>query len=113
MVSVAMVPDRWLVLEGSATSAANPEWFVNQFCAEESRKPRSAARCRRGQQRVASLPRRRFSVIFHPFRSAPTFRRPPGLFRSCRAHEGTRCARSTRIAFSHLTHADKLLSSAC
>ena len=29
------VPDLWLTLEASATSATNLEWFVTQFCAEE------------------------------------------------------------------------------
>ena len=35
MVSVFAAPGRWLVLEGSATSTTNLEWFINQCCGEE------------------------------------------------------------------------------
>jgi L-xylulokinase len=61
--------DRWLAIEASATSCANLEWFVQEFCAEE----RAEAE-RRGVsvyevcgERVAALPPANTSLIFHPF----------------------------------------------
>lgn len=63
------LPDLWLTLEASPTSAANLEWFVAQCCAEEQ-----AEAQRRGisvyevcSERVAALPPASSGVIFHPF----------------------------------------------
>ncbi len=62
-------PDLWLAVEASATSAANLEWFVNQFCAEE----RLAAQ-QRGisvyevcSEVVAAVPVTDAVPVFHPF----------------------------------------------
>jgi L-xylulokinase len=62
-------PRRWLAVEASATSCANLEWFVREFCAEE----RAEAE-RRGisayevcGERVAALPPAASAIIFHPF----------------------------------------------
>jgi L-xylulokinase len=69
LVSPFADPHFWLVLEGSATSAANLEWFVQQFCAEEREQA-----CRRDisvydvcNELVANIPPKDASIIFHPF----------------------------------------------
>ena len=68
MTSIYTVPDLWLTIEASATSATNLEWFVNQFCAEEK-----AAADERGisvydvcSELVDSLPPGGSDIIFHP-----------------------------------------------
>ena len=69
MTSIYTVPDLWLTIEASATSATNLEWFVSQFCAEEK-----AAADKRGisvydvcSELVDSLPPGGSDIIFHPF----------------------------------------------
>lgn len=69
MVHVAMMPGRWMVLEGSATSMANLEWFVNTLCGEEKQEARE-----RGvsvyeicSEMVDSLSPGSTDIIFHPF----------------------------------------------
>jgi len=63
------VPGLWMIIEASAASASNLEWFVKHFCAEE----RAEAQ-RRGisvyevcNERVDSLPPGGTNIIFHPF----------------------------------------------
>lgn len=41
MTSLYSIPGYWLVLEGSATSASNLEWFVQNFMDEESKKAKA------------------------------------------------------------------------
>ncbi len=69
MCTLFAVPGFWLVTDSSATSATNLEWFVSQFCYEET--TTAAARgvsvyevC---NEIVASLPPGGTDVIFHPF----------------------------------------------
>lgn len=69
MCTLFAVPGFWLVTDSSATSATNLEWFVSQFCYEET-----ATAAARGvsvyevcNEIVASLPPGGTDVIFHPF----------------------------------------------
>jgi L-xylulokinase len=69
MTSIYTVPDLWLTIEASATSATNLEWFVTHFCAEQR-----AAADERGisvyevcSELVDSLPPGGSDIIFHPF----------------------------------------------
>ncbi len=69
MCTLFAVPGLWLATDSSATSAANLEWFVTNFCHEEQ-----AAAAARGisvyevcDEIVASLPPGGTDVIFHPF----------------------------------------------
>ncbi len=115
MVSVAMIPDRWLVLEGSATSATNLEWFVNQFCAEERQEAQQ-----RGisvydvvNERVASLSPGGTSVIFHPFLFGSNVQASAraGFYGVAGWHTKVHLLRALYegVVFSHLTHVEKLL----
>ncbi len=67
--SLFAIPGMWLTLEGSATSATNLEWFVNNFCYEEKQEAQA-----RGisvydvcNEKVASLAPGSTDVIFHPY----------------------------------------------
>jgi L-xylulokinase len=69
MCTLFAVPGFWLTTDSSATSATNLEWFVTNFCHEES-----AVAAARGisvyqvcNEIVASLPPGGTDVIFHPF----------------------------------------------
>ena len=69
MCTLFAVPGMWLATDSSATSATNLEWFVTQFCHEES-----TAAAARGisvyevcNEIVASMPPGSTDVIFHPF----------------------------------------------
>ena len=69
MTTLFADPSLFLTIEGSATSATNLEWFVNQCCGDE----RAEAK-RRGvsvyeicSEEVASLPPGSTNIIFHPF----------------------------------------------
>jgi L-xylulokinase len=69
MVHVAMVPNRWMVLEGSATSMANLEWFANTLCGEEKQlaAQRGVSVYEICNEMVDSLPPGSTDIIFHPF----------------------------------------------
>ena len=42
MTTLFAEPGLYLTIEGSATSATNLEWFVNQFCGEEQSRSQAA-----------------------------------------------------------------------
>ncbi len=69
LCSLFAIPGMWLTLEGSATSATNLEWFVNNFCYEERQEAQA-----RGisvydvcNEKVASLAPGSNDIIFHPY----------------------------------------------
>ena len=93
MTTIFADADSFITIEGSATSATNLEWFVNQCCGDE----RAEAK-RRGvsvydicNEEVASLPPGSTNIIFHPFlygsNVQPTAR--ADLWRGWLAHTGT------------------------
>jgi L-xylulokinase len=109
-----MVPGRWMVLEGSATSMANLEWFVNTLCGEEKQEAQ-----KRGvsvydvcSELVASLPPGSTDVIFHPFlfgsNVQPTAR--AGFYGLSGWHTKAHLLRALYegVVYGHMTHVDKL-----
>lgn len=114
MTTLFAEPGLYLTIEGSATSATNLEWFVNQCCGDE----RAEAK-RRGvsvyeicNEEVASLPPGSTNIIFHPFlygsNVQPTAR--AGFYGvagwNTRAH--LLRALYEGVVFGHLSHIEKL-----
>ena len=69
MTSVFCIPGYWLILEGSATSASNLEWFVTEFLTEEKKKAEQEgmsvyALCDR---EVANTDPEESEIVFLPF----------------------------------------------
>jgi len=114
MTTLFAEPGLYLTIEGSATSATNLEWFVNQFCGDE----RTEAK-RRGisvyevcNEEVASLPLDSTNIIFHPFlygsNVQPTAR--AGFYGVAGWHTRAHLLRALYegVVFGHLSHIEKL-----
>ena len=108
------IPDLYLTVESSATSATNLEWFVNQCCGDE----RAEAE-RRGvsvydicNEEVASLSPGSMNIIFHPFlygsNVEPTAR--AGFYGVAGWHTRAHLLRALYegVVFGHLSHIEKL-----
>lgn len=114
MTTIFADPDLFLTIEGSATSATNLEWFVNQFCAEER-----AEADRRGvsvyevcSEEVGALSPDNTNIIFHPFlygsNVQPSAR--AGFYGVAGWHTRAHLLRALfeGVVFSHMSHIDKL-----
>lgn len=114
MTTIFADPELFITIEGSATSATNLEWFVNQFCGEE----RVEAQ-RRGvsvyevcSEEVASLPPGSTNIIFHPFlfgsNVQPTAR--AGFYGVAGWHTRAHLLRALYegVVYGHLSHIEKL-----
>jgi L-xylulokinase len=114
MTTLFADPSLFLTIEGSATSATNLEWFVNQCCGDE----RAEAK-RRGvsvyeicSEEVASLPPGSTNIIFHPFlfgsNVQPTAR--AGFYGVAGWHTRAHLLRALYegVVFGHLNHIEKL-----
>lgn len=114
MTTLFAVPGLFLTIEGSATSATNLEWFVNQCCGDE----RAEAQ-RRGisvyevcSEEVAGLPPGSTNIIFHPFlygsNVQPTAR--AGFYGVAGWHTRAHLLRALYegVVFGHLNHIEKL-----
>jgi L-xylulokinase len=114
MTTIFADPELFLTIEGSATSATNLEWFVNQFCSEE----RAEAQ-KRGisvyevcNEAVASLSPDSTNIIFHPFlygsNVQPTAR--AGFYGVGGWHTRIHLLRALYegVVFGHLSHIEKL-----
>ena len=114
MTTLFAEPGLFLTIEGSATSATNLEWFVNQCCGDE----RAEAQ-RRGvsvyeicSEEVASLPPGSTNIIFHPFlygsNVQPTAR--AGFYGVAGWHTRAHLLRALYegVVFGHLSHIRKL-----
>jgi L-xylulokinase len=114
MTTIFADPSLYLTIEGSATSATNLEWFVNQCCGDE----RAEAK-RRGvsvyeicSEEVASLSPGSTNVIFHPFlygsNVQPTAR--AGFYGVAGWHTRAHLLRALYegVVFGHLSHVEKL-----
>jgi len=114
MTTLFADPGLYLTIEGSATSATNLEWFVNQCCGDE----RAEAR-RRGvsvyevcNEEVASLAPGSTNIIFHPFlygsNVQPTAR--AGFYGIAGWHTRAHLLRALYegVVFGHLSHIQKL-----
>ena len=114
MTTIFAVPGLFLTIEGSATSATNLEWFVNQCCGDE----RAEAR-RRGvsvyevcNEEVASLPPGSTNIIFHPFLYGSNVQSTAraGFYGVAGWHTRAHLLRSLYegVVFGHLSHIEKL-----
>ncbi len=114
MTSIYTVPDLWLTIEASATSATNLEWFVTQFCAEEK-----AAADKRGisvydvcSELVDSLPPGGSDIIFHPFLFGSNVQASArsGFYGIAGWHTKAHLLRSLYegVVYGHLSHFEKL-----
>ncbi len=114
MTTLFADPNLFLTIEGSATSATNLEWFVNQCCGDE----RAEAK-RRGisvyevcNEEVASLPPGSTNIIFHPFlfgsNVQPSAR--AGFYGVGGWHTRAHLLRALYegVVFGHLNHIEKL-----
>lgn len=114
MTTIFAAPGLFLTIEGSATSATNLEWFVNQCCGDE----RAEAK-RRGisvyevcNEEVASLAPGSTNIIFHPFlygsNVQPTAR--AGFYGVAGWHTRAHLLRALYegVVFGHLSHVEKL-----
>jgi L-xylulokinase len=114
MTTLFAEPGLYLTIEGSATSATNLEWFVNQCCGDER-----AEANRRGisvyevcSEEVASLPPGSTNIIFHPFlygsNVQPTAR--AGFYGVAGWHTRAHLLRALYegVVFGHLSHIEKL-----
>jgi L-xylulokinase len=114
MTTLFAEPGLFLTIEGSATSATNLEWFVNQCCGDE----RAEAQ-RRGisvyevcSEEVASLPPGSTNIIFHPFlygsNVQPSAR--AGFYGVAGWHTRAHLLRALYegVVFGHLNHIEKL-----
>ncbi len=114
MTTLFAEPGLFLTIEGSATSATNLEWFVNQCCGDE----RAEAK-RRGisvyevcNEEVASLAPGSTNIIFHPFlygsNVQPTAR--AGFYGVAGWHTRAHLLRALYegVVFGHLSHIEKL-----
>jgi len=114
MTTLFAIPGLYLTIEGSATSATNLEWFINQCCGDE----RAEAK-RRGvsvydicNEEVASLEPGSANIIFHPFlygsNVQPTAR--AGFYGVAGWHTRAHLLRALYegVVFGHLSHIEKL-----
>jgi L-xylulokinase len=114
MTTLFAEPGLFLTIEGSATSATNLEWFVNQCCGDE----RAEAK-RRGvsvyeicSEEVASLPPGSTNIIFHPFLYGSNVQSSAraGFYGVAGWHTRAHLLRALYegVVFGHLNHIEKL-----
>ncbi len=114
MTAAYTVPELWLSIEASATSATNLEWFVKHFCAEER-----AVADKRGisvyqvcNELVDSLPPGGTDVIFHPFLFGSNVQATArsGFYGVAGWHTKAHLLRALYegVVYGHLNHIEKL-----
>jgi L-xylulokinase len=114
MTTLFADPGLFLTIEGSATSATNLEWFVNQCCGDErvEAKRRGISVYEVCSEEVASLPPGSTNIIFHPFlygsNVQPTAR--AGFYGVAGWHTRAHLLRALYegVVFGHLNHIEKL-----
>jgi L-xylulokinase len=116
MTTLFAIPGLFLTIEGSATSATNLEWFVNQCCGDErvEAKRRGISVYEVCNEEVASLLPGSTNIIFHPFlygsNVQPTAR--AGFYGVAGWHTRAHLLRALYegVVFGHLSHIEKLRS---
>lgn len=114
MTTLFAEPGLYLTIEGSATSATNLEWFVNQCCGDErvEAKRRGISVYEVCNEEVASLAPDGPNIIFHPFlygsNVQPTAR--AGFYGVAGWHTRAHLLRALYegVVFGHLSHIEKL-----
>jgi L-xylulokinase len=118
MTTIYTVPDLWLTLEASATSAANLEWFVTQFCAEEKAEAdeRGISVYEVCSEIVDSLPPGGTDIIFHPFLFGSNVQASAraGFYGIAGWHTKAHMLRALYegVVYGHLSHLEKLRDAA-
>ena len=114
MTTIFADTDLFLTIEGSATSATNLEWFVQQCCGDEraEAKKRGVSVYEICSEEVASIPPDALDIIFHPFlygsNVQPTAR--AGFYGVAGWHTRAHLLRALYegVVFGHLSHIEKL-----
>jgi L-xylulokinase len=114
MTTIFADADRFITIEGSATSATNLEWFVTQCCGDErvEAKRRGISVYEICSEEVASLPPGSTNIIFHPFlygsNVQPTAR--AGFYGVAGWHTRAHLLRALYegVVFGHFSHVEKL-----
>ncbi len=114
MTTIFADADWFITIEGSATSATNLEWFVNQCCGDEriEAKQRGISVYEICSEEVASIPAGSTNIIFHPFlygsNVQPTAR--AGFYGVAGWHTRAHLLRALfeGVVFGHLSHVEKL-----
>ena len=114
MTTIFADADWFITIEGSATSATNLEWFVNQCCGDErlEAKQRGISVYEVCSEEVAGLPPGSANIIFHPFlygsNVQPTAR--AGFYGVAGWHTRAHLLRALYegVVFGHLSHIEKL-----
>ena len=114
MTTIFADADWFITIEGSATSATNLEWFVNQCCGDErvEAKQRGISVYEVCSEEVAGLPPGSTNIIFHPFlygsNVQPTAR--AGFYGVAGWHTRAHLLRALYegVVFGHLSHIEKL-----
>jgi L-xylulokinase len=116
LVSPFVDPRFWLVLEGSATSAANLEWYIKHFCPDEhlEAERRNTSVYEVCNERVRNIQPEDSTVIFHPFVYGANVQSSAsaGFYGVLGWHTHAHFLRAVYegIAFGHLYHIEKLQS---
>jgi L-xylulokinase len=114
MTAAYTVPDLWLSIEASATSATNLEWFVKHFCAEEKIEAdkRGISVYQVCNELVASLPPGGTDIIFHPFLFGSNVQATArsGFYGVAGWHTKAHLLRALYegVVYGHLNHIEKL-----
>jgi L-xylulokinase len=114
MTTIFADADYFITIEGSATSATNLEWFVNQCCGDErvEARQRGISVYEVCSEEVASLAPGSTNIIFHPFlygsNVQPTAR--AGFYGVAGWHTRAHLLRALYegVVFGHLSHIEKL-----
>lgn len=114
MTTVFAIPDLWLSIEASATSATNLEWFVTQFCGKEEidAEKRGVSVYEICNEMVESVAINEANIIFHPFLYGSNVQGTAraGFYGVAGWHSKMHLLRALYegVVFSHLTHLEKL-----
>lgn len=114
MTTIFADGEKFLTIEGSATSATNLEWFVSQCCGDErvEAEKRGVSIYEICNEEVAGISPDGFNVIFHPFLYGsyvqPTAR--AGFYGVAGWHTRAHLLRALYegVVFGHLSHIEKL-----
>lgn len=114
MTTIFAGPGLFLTIEGSATSATNLEWFVNQCCGDEriEAKRRGISVYEVCNEEVASIAPGENGIIFHPFLYGSNVQATAraGFYGVAGWHTRAHLLRALYegVVFGHLSHLEKL-----
>jgi len=114
--STYCLPNRWLLMDGSPTSATNLDWFVEQFCFREKMEGdhRGVSPFEIVNEEIAQMGPASCDIVFHPFlygnNAQPAAR--AGFYGLGGWHSRADLLRAVLegVCFSHLSHIEKLRS---